>query len=58
MNTSWPVAGPVDDVLVNSAAYLMDAAHDFRIRHKSVMQPAKGKVWIAFIFGLVIFASK
>lgn len=35
MRTSWPVAGPVDEGLVNSSAYLMDTAHDFRARKKN-----------------------
>ena len=42
MTASWPVAGPVDDMLTKTAAYLTDAAHDFRIRAKQYMTP-KGK---------------
>ena len=43
MNASWPVAGPVDELLVKESEYLMDAAHDFRIRQKQYLTP-KGKV--------------
>lgn len=43
MKASWPKSGTVDDVLVRSSQYLMDAAHDFRLRLKVAMTP-KGKV--------------
>lgn len=44
MRASWPAAGPVDEVLIRSSQYLMEAAHDLRLRLKSYMAPAKGKV--------------
>ncbi len=47
MKASWPVAGPVDEKLVRSCDYLMDAAHEFRLRMKQYLTP-KGKV-ISFI---------
>ena len=43
MRASWPEAGPVNDILVRSSQYLMDAAHDFRLRLKAVLN-AKPKV--------------
>lgn len=44
MRASWPTAGPVDEVLIRSSQYLMEAAHDLRLRLKSYMAPVKGKV--------------
>uniref|UniRef100_A0A8D1D7M0 Leucine--tRNA ligase, cytoplasmic n=1 Tax=Sus scrofa TaxID=9823 RepID=A0A8D1D7M0_PIG len=43
MNASWPVAGPVDESLIRSSQYLMEVAHDLRLRLKNYMTPAKGK---------------
>uniref|UniRef100_A0A2K5PS35 Leucine--tRNA ligase, cytoplasmic n=1 Tax=Cebus imitator TaxID=2715852 RepID=A0A2K5PS35_CEBIM len=43
MNASWPVAGPVDEVLIRSSQYLMEVTHDLRLRLKNYMMPAKGK---------------
>ncbi|NP_001087393.1 leucyl-tRNA synthetase 1 L homeolog [Xenopus laevis] len=43
MQASWPVAGPVDEVLIRSSQYLTETAHDLRIRLKNYMAPAKGK---------------
>ncbi|XP_054345486.1 leucine--tRNA ligase, cytoplasmic isoform X2 [Pongo pygmaeus] len=43
MNASWPVAGPVDEVLIHSSQYLMEVTHDLRLRLKNYMMPAKGK---------------
>ncbi|VTJ78625.1 Hypothetical predicted protein [Marmota monax] len=43
MNASWPVAGPVDEALIRSSQYLMEVAHDLRLRLKNYMVPAKGK---------------
>lgn len=44
MRASWPAAGPVDEALVRSSQYLMEAAHELRLRLKSHLAPAKGKV--------------
>lgn len=44
MNASWPVAGPVDETLIHSSQYLMEVAHELRLRLKNYMMPAKGKV--------------
>ncbi|KAM8764836.1 leucine--tRNA ligase, cytoplasmic [Rhynchonycteris naso] len=43
MNASWPVVGPVDEVLIRSSQYLMEVAHDLRLRLKNYTMPAKGK---------------
>ena len=42
MKASWPKAGLVDEKLVRSSEYLTDAAHEFRLRMKALLQP-KGK---------------
>lgn len=43
MKALWPTAGPVDEILIRSSQYLMDTAHDLRLRLKAYSQPAKGK---------------
>ncbi|XP_027697624.1 leucine--tRNA ligase, cytoplasmic [Vombatus ursinus] len=43
MKAVWPVVGPVDEVLIRSSQYLMEVAHDLRLRLKNYMMPAKGK---------------
>ncbi|XP_015453579.1 leucine--tRNA ligase, cytoplasmic isoform X2 [Pteropus alecto] len=43
MDASWPVVGPVDETLIRSSQYLMEVAHDLRLRLKNYMMPAKGK---------------
>uniref|UniRef100_A0A803SKM1 Leucine--tRNA ligase, cytoplasmic n=1 Tax=Anolis carolinensis TaxID=28377 RepID=A0A803SKM1_ANOCA len=43
MKASWPVPGPVDEILIRSSQYLTEAAHDLRLRLKNYMAPAKGK---------------
>ncbi|XP_054481364.1 leucine--tRNA ligase, cytoplasmic [Anoplopoma fimbria] len=43
MKASWPVAGPVDEILIRSSQYLMETAHDLRLRLKAYMQPPKSK---------------
>lgn len=43
--TSWPVVGPVNELLLQESAYLMDASHEFRVRLKTfINQQAKKKV--------------
>ena len=49
MKASWPVSGPVDEKLVRSSEYLMDVAHEFRLRYKQYMTP-KGKVCAPVLF--------
>ncbi|XP_011609365.2 leucine--tRNA ligase, cytoplasmic [Takifugu rubripes] len=43
MNASWPVVGPIDEILIRSSQYLMETAHDLRLRLKAYMQPPKNK---------------
>ncbi|CAG11718.1 unnamed protein product, partial [Tetraodon nigroviridis] len=43
MKASWPVAGPVDEILIRSSQYLMETAHDLRLRLKAYLQPPKNK---------------
>ncbi|KAJ7997238.1 hypothetical protein DPEC_G00226900 [Dallia pectoralis] len=43
MKASWPVAGPVDEVLIRSSQYVMETAHDLRIRLKAYLAPPKSK---------------
>ncbi|XP_068457332.1 leucine--tRNA ligase, cytoplasmic-like [Clinocottus analis] len=43
MKALWPVAGPVDEILIRSSQYLMETAHDLRLRLKAYMQPPKNK---------------
>ncbi|XP_005996155.1 leucine--tRNA ligase, cytoplasmic isoform X2 [Latimeria chalumnae] len=43
MEATWPVAGPVDEILIRSSQYLMETAHDLRLRLKTYTTPAKGK---------------
>uniref|UniRef100_A0A8C5QZ24 Leucine--tRNA ligase, cytoplasmic n=1 Tax=Leptobrachium leishanense TaxID=445787 RepID=A0A8C5QZ24_9ANUR len=43
MKATWPVAGPVDEVLIRSSQYLTEATHELRLRLKNYMAPAKGK---------------
>nr|XP_061801544.1 leucine--tRNA ligase, cytoplasmic-like isoform X1 [Nerophis lumbriciformis] len=40
---SWPIAGPVDEILIRSSQYLMETAHDLRLRLKAYMVPPKNK---------------
>ncbi|KAJ8266803.1 hypothetical protein GJAV_G00134870 [Gymnothorax javanicus] len=43
MKASWPAVGPVDEALIRSSQYLMETAHDLRLRIKAYMQPPKSK---------------
>ncbi|XP_061904759.1 leucine--tRNA ligase, cytoplasmic-like isoform X2 [Entelurus aequoreus] len=43
MKASWPAAGPVDEILIRSSQYLMETAHDLRLRLKAYMLPPKNK---------------
>ena len=49
MTASWPLAGPVDESLIRSSQYLMEVAHDLRLRLKNYMMPATGKVKSFFL---------
>jgi leucyl-tRNA synthetase len=43
MNARWPMAGTIDQSLIDSCDYLMDTAHDFRLRYKSQQTSGKSK---------------
>ncbi|XP_062608750.1 leucine--tRNA ligase, cytoplasmic-like [Saccostrea cucullata] len=43
MHEKWPVAGTVDETLLQISQYVQEAAHAFRIRLKQLLTPAKGK---------------
>lgn len=43
VNAKWPLGGPVNDSLVRSSAYLMEAAHSFRLQQKNQALGRKGK---------------
>ncbi|XP_076244562.1 leucyl-tRNA synthetase isoform X2 [Calliopsis andreniformis] len=43
LNTKWPQIGEIDEILIKSSQYLMDAAHSFRLLLKSYMTPKKGQ---------------
>ncbi|XP_078041330.1 leucyl-tRNA synthetase [Augochlora pura] len=42
LNARWPQVEEIDEVLIKSSQYLMDAAHSFRILLKGYMTPKKG----------------
>ncbi|OAD52391.1 Leucine--tRNA ligase, cytoplasmic, partial [Eufriesea mexicana] len=41
LNVRWPHIGEIDEVLIKSSQYLMDAAHSFRIHLKNYLIPKK-----------------
>jgi leucyl-tRNA synthetase len=41
LHEQWPVAGPIDEILVKSSCYIMEVAHSFRIFLKNYTQPKK-----------------
>ncbi|XP_023211298.1 leucine--tRNA ligase, cytoplasmic-like [Centruroides sculpturatus] len=44
LNARWPMTGVVDEMLLKSSQYLMDSAHEFRLRLKAYYQVgSKGK---------------
>ncbi|XP_042196020.1 leucine--tRNA ligase, cytoplasmic [Callorhinchus milii] len=43
LKASWPAGGAVDEILIRSSQYLMETAHDVRLRGKSYMIVGKGK---------------
>lgn len=42
LNAKWPQVGEMDEILIKSSQYLMDAAHSFRILLKNYLAPKKG----------------
>lgn len=43
VRATWPVGGPIDDILVRSSSYLMEAAHAFRLQVKNHILTASKK---------------
>ncbi|OWA55483.1 Leucine--tRNA ligase, cytoplasmic [Hypsibius exemplaris] len=43
MSAKFPVAGPIDHKLVQATEYLVHSLHEYRLKLKSYLQPAKGK---------------
>ena len=64
-SSKWPVVTQVDEVLLQSFSYLMDASHSFRVRQKTyltqkskdknakpIAKPTHGTVYVAKQFPL------
>lgn len=59
LDATWPTAGEIDEILIKSSEYLMDAAHSFRVvlknyvaskkkRNETVVEkPTLGNIWVA-----------
>lgn len=43
LNAKWPAVGEINEILIKSSEYLMDAAHTFRILLKNYITPKKSK---------------
>ncbi|RZF47906.1 hypothetical protein LSTR_LSTR011882 [Laodelphax striatellus] len=43
VDARWPAECPVDEVLIKSSAYLMEAAHSFRLQQKNLLAPKNKK---------------
>ncbi|XP_039265438.2 leucine--tRNA ligase, cytoplasmic-like [Styela clava] len=43
MYAKWPTPGPVDEISIRASQYVMDTAHDLRLKLKNRMAPGKGK---------------
>ncbi|XP_039295414.1 leucine--tRNA ligase, cytoplasmic [Nilaparvata lugens] len=43
VDARWPQESPVDEVLIKSSAYLMEAAHSFRLQQKNLLAPKNKK---------------
>lgn len=65
LKATWPKVGPIDEQKIKCSAYLMDAAHSFRVNLKATSQtktkggktappaavkPSEGTVWVAKSF--------
>ncbi|XP_063989407.1 leucine--tRNA ligase, cytoplasmic [Diachasmimorpha longicaudata] len=52
LQARWPEIGQIDEVLIKSSEYLMDAAHSFRIllkNHCTVKKSGKGKTEVTLV---------
>merc|ERR1711920_818147 len=43
VKAKWPVSDQVDEVIIKSSSYLMEAAREFRLKLKAACQPPKAK---------------
>lgn len=43
LNEKWPVVGEIDQIVIKSSDYLMEAARDFRLKLKNYTVPIKNK---------------
>uniref|UniRef100_A0A1B6DI73 leucine--tRNA ligase n=1 Tax=Clastoptera arizonana TaxID=38151 RepID=A0A1B6DI73_9HEMI len=62
VKAKWPEGGLVDEILVRSSAYLMEAAHSFRLQQKNflntgkkgkgqtLVRPSSAIIWVAKTF--------
>ena len=50
MHASWPVAGDIDELILLSSEYLMNFAHELRIRIKNRITMATKKSKVRFLF--------
>lgn len=66
LDARWPEVGPIDELIINSSQYIMDAAHSFRIMLKShctpkksgkgkgdaapIVKPTSATIWVAKTF--------
>ena len=44
MYARWPVAGEVNEILIKASQYVMDTAHDLRLRLKNRISQGQAKV--------------
>uniref|UniRef100_H2ZCU0 leucine--tRNA ligase n=1 Tax=Ciona savignyi TaxID=51511 RepID=H2ZCU0_CIOSA len=58
MYAKWPVGGDIDDTLVKSSEFLMDTAHDLRLRLKNRLLQAKSKKGIEIPTNCVVYVAK
>lgn len=43
LKATWPKIGDIDEIVIKSSAYLMEAAREFRLKLKAAVQPPKAK---------------
>ena len=43
LKATWPKIGDIDEIVIKSSAYLMEAAREFRLKLKAACQPPKAK---------------
>ncbi|CAF0849547.1 unnamed protein product [Adineta steineri] len=47
MEAKWPIAGEIDQSLIDSCEYLLDTVHDFRTRSKKFKDHNKATIYVA-----------